>query len=234
MPQKLFGWRPKLPCVSEHKRNLSAYLDGELDATARARVEKHLAACPRCRAEYEQLRFASRVMSHFVLPEAHIPAWRVDQRVFETQSQPGAVLRRFWTMKVSIPAPAVAAVAVASIIVAAVSFTSRPHQLQTPAPPVSAGAPAPPAKIIEVPIEREVVRERVVTRVVYARGPRPPGTMQSGALANKPQRATLVAERAAVERGAANTADSLFTPASLTGFRPATNATLRIVKEPEQ
>ncbi|MCH8346450.1 MAG: zf-HC2 domain-containing protein, partial [Chloroflexi bacterium] len=35
---------------------LSAYIDGELDASAAERLESHLAECGRCRQEMEQLR----------------------------------------------------------------------------------------------------------------------------------------------------------------------------------
>ena len=39
---------------------LIAYLDGELDAKERARVEAHLARCPACAAALEELRVLSR------------------------------------------------------------------------------------------------------------------------------------------------------------------------------
>ena len=35
---------------------LSAYIDGELDASAAERLESHLSGCGRCRQEMEQLR----------------------------------------------------------------------------------------------------------------------------------------------------------------------------------
>ncbi|MCH7998828.1 MAG: zf-HC2 domain-containing protein [Chloroflexi bacterium] len=44
---------------NRHRRlrdQLSAYIDGELDASAVERLERHLAACGRCRQEMEQLR----------------------------------------------------------------------------------------------------------------------------------------------------------------------------------
>jgi anti-sigma factor RsiW len=40
-------------CGSEE---IAAYLDGELDAAAQARLEQHLAGCPRCAAELEAER----------------------------------------------------------------------------------------------------------------------------------------------------------------------------------
>ena len=44
---------------NRHRRlrdQLSAYIDGELDASAAERLERHLAECGRCRQEMEQLR----------------------------------------------------------------------------------------------------------------------------------------------------------------------------------
>ncbi len=44
---------------NRHRRlrdKLSAYIDGELDASAADRLERHLAECGRCRQEMEQLR----------------------------------------------------------------------------------------------------------------------------------------------------------------------------------
>ena len=44
---------------NRHRRlrdQLSAHIDGELDASAAERLERHLAACGRCRQEMEQLR----------------------------------------------------------------------------------------------------------------------------------------------------------------------------------
>ncbi len=44
---------------NRHRRRrdqLSAYIDGELDASAAERLERHLAECGRCRQEMEQLR----------------------------------------------------------------------------------------------------------------------------------------------------------------------------------
>ena len=37
-------------------RNISAYLDGELDATACAAIDAHCAACPRCAPVVDGLR----------------------------------------------------------------------------------------------------------------------------------------------------------------------------------
>lgn len=56
--------------MAEHLHEwLNAYLDGELSAWRRERVEKHLADCPACRAELEALRHLSQVIQQVPLPQ---------------------------------------------------------------------------------------------------------------------------------------------------------------------
>lgn len=48
---------------------LNAYLDGELSVSARRSIEHHLAICPLCRQELEQLRSLSRLLRTTPLPD---------------------------------------------------------------------------------------------------------------------------------------------------------------------
>jgi Putative zinc-finger len=232
MGEKVAGWRAFLPCISEQRRNLSAYLDGELPLRQRASLEKHLAGCARCRARAEQLRFASRAMSHFVVPPARFPAWQVVERPARHGSSLFASLRRFWTMKLSVPAPLAATLAALALAcVAAVLLTGSLNQRQASVEPLPVSAQAPQIKFIEVPVERE----RIVTRTIYAaRGARPSGASRPDGPSDRTKPTTLMAEGAPRERGAATGNKALMTAASLAGFRPAADANLRIVKEPEQ
>src|SRR5215213_9941636 len=130
-PRRTSGWRANLPCLSEHKRNLSAYLDGELDKSTRASVEAHFAQCHSCWAEYNELRFASRALSHFVVPEATRPIWQpvgMAERS-ENDAAPIAALKRCWAMKVAIPAPVFAGLLVA-ITLGAWILLSRSNAMQ--------------------------------------------------------------------------------------------------------
>jgi hypothetical protein len=133
-------------------------------------------------------------------------------------------------MKVAIPAPVFGAGLLAVIILAAWLLLSRQMQTTTVTQSTNAES-ATTTKIIQVPVEREVVRERVVTRIVYARRSRLYGTGRRPSVAEELPGSTLIAERRPVGR---NTNGVTFTRASLAGFRPATTADLRIVKEPEQ
>lgn len=237
MPQrrKFSEWRASLRCVSLHKRRLSAYLDGELDVSRRAGVEKHLGACARCRDEYEQLRFASRALSSFEVPEARRSFPQFDPATLRRHDpSPVSWLQKFYASKIAVPAPAFAVVTLAAFIVAAMLLTGRIAARTQPSVASSqASAPTIETKIIEVPVEREVVRERIVTRIVHVREPR---REQSKPSENKlPLAAGSLAGRTRnASRGESNSNRQMFVRASVEGFRPATDANLRIVREPEQ
>lgn len=64
------------------QEELSAYLDGELQDSARAACEAHICACQTCRAVLEDLKAASAAVSS--LPKLKAPAalaLRVQQQV---------------------------------------------------------------------------------------------------------------------------------------------------------
>ena len=56
----------------QFQSQLSAYHDGELDATAMARLDAHLQACASCAAELQALRAMSRAMQ--MIPPAEMSA----------------------------------------------------------------------------------------------------------------------------------------------------------------
>ncbi|MGH9903540.1 MAG: zf-HC2 domain-containing protein, partial [Pyrinomonadaceae bacterium] len=57
-------------CARDCRPQLSPYIDGELDARMRARVEAHLRGCARCRGEYDEILFAARAATLIVPPPA--------------------------------------------------------------------------------------------------------------------------------------------------------------------
>jgi anti-sigma factor RsiW len=233
MPRRTKGWLAHLPCISEHRSNLSAYLDGELDQSARAGVEAHFTRCHSCWAKYNELRFASRAMSHFVVPEAPRSTWQPADVAGRTEvPAPIAALRRCWAIKVAVPAPAFAGL-IAAIILAAWLSPGRTILMRESVPAQSTVVEPPQAKVVEVPVVREVVRERVVTRIVYARQPRASAPNRRPSVPEEPPASNSIAVRRPVTRGASGTGTE-FIRASLAGFRPARTADLRIVKEPEK
>ncbi|MEW6209575.1 MAG: kelch repeat-containing protein [Acidobacteriota bacterium] len=71
-------------CARRYRPMFSPYIDGEADSDARARLESHLAECARCRAEFENFVFASRLVSGLEIPDRKprsLPAWIEDQKL---------------------------------------------------------------------------------------------------------------------------------------------------------
>jgi hypothetical protein len=101
----------------ELRERLSAYLEADLEASERARVEEHLANCPDCRREYRELRHTVDLLRR--LPEPDPPpdlADRVITRLRAGEGRPGLLAR--WQARTAAIAEApwltpVAAVAVA-------------------------------------------------------------------------------------------------------------------------
>lgn len=57
------------------KKLLSPLLDGELDEGAKKEMEEHLAACPECRREYEQMQKIEEVMAMVTLKNPPQEMW---------------------------------------------------------------------------------------------------------------------------------------------------------------
>ena len=100
--------------LDRHRRlraQLSAYIDGALDAPAVDRVEAHLAGCERCRAEMEDLRATIAALKE--LPQAEVPRSFVlspEQAAARRPPQPAVPLA--FGMRVATAGVAVALVAV--------------------------------------------------------------------------------------------------------------------------
>lgn len=98
-----------------HGPELSAYLDGELDAAQRAAVERLLADSPAARRELKQLRVVStgvRGLSRHAAPEALFAALRESDHRHDAHSEPPPAPqsnRRIWKIRVWINTLATAA-----------------------------------------------------------------------------------------------------------------------------
>jgi len=78
----------------ELRERLSAYLDADLDASERARVEEHLTDCPDCRREYRELRHMVDLLRG--LPEVDPPPDLADgviARLRSGEGRPGLLAR---------------------------------------------------------------------------------------------------------------------------------------------
>jgi anti-sigma factor RsiW len=77
--------------VRHPEAELTAYLDGALPPDARASVERHLAACARCRAERDRLAAAIALLAR--LPPAPAPSPTFEQRFQARLAAEGAGAR---------------------------------------------------------------------------------------------------------------------------------------------
>jgi len=69
---KPFGALKTFGCGWRYRRLLAAYLDDELAADTQRRVKLHLEDCTRCRAEFENMSFASQLAKKFSI-EVSVP-----------------------------------------------------------------------------------------------------------------------------------------------------------------
>jgi anti-sigma factor RsiW len=245
MARKFFRRRFYLPCMAAQRHLLSPYLDGELDAERRAQVAAHLNACAQCRAEFENLRFAARAVAHFQIPTASrhapdaalmfslqcdgekrrdAPRMRADDLSLRSlhliaHARRGgfaSAIRGIFASSISIPTPL--AIAALFVTFASIAFAAWFAAHRTAAAPALIAAPP---RVIEIPVERETVRESVVTRRIYVALTRAPAKRQrQSPNFNQPNEPRHPAQ----EMNGVN----------LAGFRPAADANLRIVKTPEQ
>src|SRR5262245_1080837 len=97
-----WGWR----------RLLSPQIDGELDQAMAARLERHLAGCAACRAKYEDLRFAARLVADLSLPDdepSMAPHWITPDGAAQPLVRPRKI--------VFVLAPVAAVLAIAAVAV---------------------------------------------------------------------------------------------------------------------
>jgi len=74
------------------ERLLTRYCDGELSAAERARVDAHLASCPRCRAALDAIRFSAQLVRQLSTVSAPPSVWNgIDAALAELQSGRAAV-----------------------------------------------------------------------------------------------------------------------------------------------
>jgi hypothetical protein len=97
---------------TEIRRQLSAYLDGEVSPAQRVEIDAHLADCPRCRAALAELE---RTIGHIRnLPRVEAPPWlaaKTMARVREVAETRSSLWQRlFFPLGVKLPLEAVAIV----------------------------------------------------------------------------------------------------------------------------
>ena len=229
---------------------IEEFYDGELDLHLKSRVEEHIAVCSFCSAEFYKVRSLDQLLEKSSAPPP--PSAMLDQKLMEAFQQNQKALKspawwhRIFAGSLSIPKPAfAAAVIMVAAAIAAANIIGRyavtPSNVSS-IPAASSPAvstPLPPeiiekTKIVEVP----VIRERVVTRVVYVeRQSNESNNSQKSLLADdrtggNKQKQNLTKEET---NSAINVeAGEYVTRGNLSGFQPIAELKTRIIQESKQ
>ena len=106
------------------RENLSAYLDGELPAEEKLSVESHLALCPVCSRQLEELKLVSVVLKRHVMQP--VPA-ALKEAVFA--EKPAAPFFSGWLKPVAV----LSAAAAGLLIILALPRSRNPERIMSPA-----------------------------------------------------------------------------------------------------
>ena len=139
----------------DDKQTLIAYLYDEVDAATRARVDAHLAACPRCAAEVRALGDVRLELSQWAPPDAEL-GFAVVRRSEHPAAQ---VLRpvRWWQ---TVPAWAQVAAAI-FVLAAGASIANIQVRSSADGFVVTTGWMSPPQPALSAPSEREAIGREV-------------------------------------------------------------------------
>ncbi|HEX8746295.1 MAG TPA: hypothetical protein VF717_03790 [Pyrinomonadaceae bacterium] len=213
---------------SKTKEDLTDLVFNEMGAEDELRLLEEMEACRDCRAEYHSMREALGAFDT-AAPEM-IPAgefWthhhaRMRERLVDAAgAQPRDELpfwRRPLRASFSIPVPVAVAAAIllaATSLLAIRSFILRPEVGRE-----QANAAAEKIQYVEVPVERRVVEERVVTRTVYINRRARRGNQAAPSLQDIPGMTASRKEDASI------TAPQV----TLSGFQPPADVKLTVIK----
>jgi hypothetical protein len=225
---------------------LEALCDGGLNSPLRIQVEKHAAACSACAINLKQLRALSGLLQKSVVPP---PSPVLDQKLMQAFHQhydePVKTVswrRRIFGGSISIPTPALAA---AVILIAIALAASNMIGRKTAGVSESAANPPAPANVTLTPeiiektriVEIPVVRERVVTRVVYVEreSAQKRKARNLPPISKRSETSQLAQKRSQRENrfdmSGAIAENGYFTQVNLTGFQPNADMKVRIIKE---
>ena len=221
----------------------------ELDGATRSRLLSEIDACASCGAEYrsltETLDTCDEASAAMLPRESYWPRYHaaLSRRLHDAatgevqlnngwaqpqqeQQQRVPFWRRLLTTSIRVPAPLAAAgvLLLVAVSVFALSLVARsaPEPVVLAAPDSSQGAAAPQIKFIEVPI----VEEKIVTQTIYV-----PRRNNSGEAitARRPSARENLAG-AGRQNSTAPEAAAAAPRANLSGFKPAGEVNLRIIK----
>lgn len=216
----------------EAKSLIEEFYDGELNHNLKDSLKNHMAGCFSCRHSLEALQQLDRFLekSPVPFPAAAALDQKIKQALDKTSvAKKDSLWRRFFFGSIAIPKPILAS-AVALIIATVIgahllgrnNFYAHSTESLAVASPPPAEITAPP-KIVEVPViqivEKPVVKEKIVTRVVCAD--------RRKSFERKPD--VFEESDAAPNNRIVKTGN--FSRASLKGFQPLPEIKTRIIKE---
>jgi hypothetical protein len=229
---------------------IEEFYDGEIDLHLKSRVEEHIVVCSFCSAEFYKVRSLDQLLEKSSAPPP--PSAMLDRKLIEALHQNQKALKspawwhRLFAGSLSIPKPAfAAAVIMGSVAIAGANIigryavTSSDVSLIPAVPSLIASTPLPPeiiekTKIVEVP----VIKERVVTRVVYVE-------RQSNET-NNSQKSLLAQDRTGGNKQKQNSTkeetnssinaetSEYVTRGNLSGFQPIAELKTRIIQDTKQ
>jgi hypothetical protein len=212
------GLKQKASCKLRYRRLLSQYLDGELSTAATLAVTAHLESCEGCRADWEQLQSTRQVLLKFEVPPSR--GYFTGALGLSQPLTSNFYLKRFWTLKVSIPVPLAAGLLCAAL--GALLAIFYVEESQHPAP--TAISHTVDTKIVEVPFER------VVTRTVYVK-PRRARSDGSRLRQDVERNVPRVGSKTLATVPAGDGLTNSLPNDNHSDFRPAASANLRVIKE---
>lgn len=211
------------------KEDLIDLVFNEASAGEELRLLEELEACRNCRAEYQAMQESLGMFdeaAHAMLPAAGFwPAHhaRLEERLAQALDENGAGPLPFWRRafgaSFSIPVPAAIA---AALLLAATSVLAIRSFIFRPQAPQAAATQTKSIQYVEVPVEKRVVEERIVTRTVYVtKRAAGRGHQAAPSLQDLPG---MTAQNAGDDNNKASER------ATLNGFQPSADVKLTVIK----
>jgi hypothetical protein len=203
----------------------------EMDAAFKRRLLREIKSCASCHGHYQSLSETlfvfERAAAAALPPASYWPRYNATLRdrlrapapvAGEEKAAHASLWRRLLAARLPVPVPVAAALVMGLIISSALALRRAPQtQLALPQPPIES------VRFVEVP----VVRDRLVTRVVYVEKKR---TGEREARAAAAARRSEVNDAAAVADSKPEEETGFFTRANLKGFQPADDMKFRVIK----
>ena len=203
----------------ETKERITELLLDEADSTPDTTLSAELLKCADCRNEFATLkvtlRMTKRSRQQSAPTEAYWNTYHAKLRYklvhasSTDESHRPSLVARFFNFSIPVPAP----VALALILVFALLVPNVMRATRQPTAP-------PPPQVVHVPIDKPVIQEKVVTRVVY-RDRLMPARISKRAVddASKVEETFAKSQKPQTE-----------IPASFAGFKPTEEVKLTVIK----